>query len=160
MMRFNHIEVTVPAGFVAEHENDLTAFLLEELGFQRSIFPGLTIPHLIFTTDPCSSQFLFIAESEVPVIIRGDDHLGLHLDDESKVQSMLERCERWRSRDPRMEIRALDLLDLEATTTCAFYVRFLLPIWFDVQHIKYKPGFEPSHAWRFVPVGGTENRDI
>ena len=151
MMRFNHAEITVPAGFVSQNGEDLQAFLVGELGFQRSVFPGLEIPHMIFITDPSASQFLFIAESETPVVVGGDDHHGLHVDDADQVEEYLARCENWRRRDARLEIRDLGVLDLEATTTRGFYLRYLLPVWFDVQHIRHKPGFEPTHEWRFVP---------
>lgn len=31
----------------------------------------------------------------------------------------------------------------------AFYVRYLLPIWFDVPVIEYADGAEPKKAWRY-----------
>ena len=34
-------------------------------------------------------------------------------------------------------------------TTRAFYVRFGLPIWFDVQTQEYAPGSEPARQWKF-----------
>jgi len=79
-----------------------------------------------------------------------DDHLGLHLDSEADVADMLARCEAFGADHPELEIRRLNVLDLKATLTYAFYVRYLLPIWFDVQHIAYKPGYEPAREWRFA----------
>jgi hypothetical protein len=29
-------------------------------------------------------------------------------------------------------------------------VRYLLPLWFDVQCMEYKPGAEPRRAWKFA----------
>jgi hypothetical protein len=40
-------------------------------------------------------------------------------------------------------------LDLPQTVTHAFYFRYLLPIWFDIQVIEFKPGFEPEHRWTY-----------
>jgi len=41
--------------------------------------------------------------------------------------------------DARVEIRDLDDLDLAQTLTHAFDFRHLLPIWFDIQFIEFKP---------------------
>jgi hypothetical protein len=81
-----------------------------------------------------------------------DDHLGLHVDSAAEVAAMLARCEAFGADHPELEIRRLDVLDLKATVTHAFYVRYLLPIWFDIQHIAHKPGHEPARAWRFGPA--------
>jgi hypothetical protein len=35
-------------------------------------------------------------------------------------------------------------------TQHAFYVRYLLPIWFDVCSLEYPPGGEPGRRWQFV----------
>jgi hypothetical protein len=35
-------------------------------------------------------------------------------------------------------------------TTHAFYVKYLLPIWFDVQCIERTSGPEPEHHWEYV----------
>jgi hypothetical protein len=36
-------------------------------------------------------------------------------------------------------------------TVHAFYVKFLLPIWFDVQSMEYAAGAEPKSGWRWGP---------
>jgi len=151
MLRFNHMEITVPPGFVAAHGEALYAFLHDVLGFERSIFPGLDFPSLVVKTDPDASQFLFIAENDRPLPMASEDHLGFQLDDEAAVETVLARSLAWQARDARVEVRDMGMLDLEATTTRAIYVRYLLPLWFDVQHIAAKPGFEPDREWKFLP---------
>jgi hypothetical protein len=32
----------------------------------------------------------------------------------------------------------------------AFYVKFLLPIWFDVQSMEYAQGAAPKKSWRYA----------
>jgi len=150
VIRFNHIEVTVPRGFVAANTAAMDEFFLQVLGFRRSVFPGLEDSSLVFTTDEEASQFIFIAEHDQPAPPAAEDHLGLHLDDAAAVEAKLAQCEALRARDPRVEIRDFGVLDLEATSTRAFYVRYLLPIWFDIQNICHKPGFEPARAWRYA----------
>jgi hypothetical protein len=46
-----------------------------------------------------------------------------------------------------LALSSVDDLDLPQTVTHAFYFRYLLPIWFDIQIIESKPGFEPKHRW-------------
>jgi hypothetical protein len=35
----------------------------------------------------------------------------------------------------------------------AFYVKYLLPIWFDVQVLEQKPGTGPAKRWQYVSAG-------
>lgn len=152
MLRFNHMEITVAPGFVARDGQALYAFLREVLGFERSVFPGLDFPSLVVKTDPDASQFLFIAENDQPLPQASEDHLGFQLDDAAAVEAVLARCRAWRERDPRVEIRDMGVLDLEETATRSIYVRYLLPLWFDVQHIAAKPGHAPTREWQFLPL--------
>jgi hypothetical protein len=153
MIRFNHAEITVPRGFVAQHCDALHAFLVEIFGFLPSVFPGLAVPSLVFKTDSDASQFLFVAEHDLPISRASDDHLGFHLESDGEVAAALVLCRAWQARDPRVEIREFGALDLEETITHSFYVRYLLPIWFDVQHIAHKKGHEPARRWQFEPSG-------
>lgn len=150
MLRFNHMEITLPPGFVARDGENLVRFFEEVFGFQRGAFPGLEDPHLVVSTDPEGSQFLFLAENEVSLPPASEDHLGFHVDTAEEVEELLKRCERYAERDSRVEIRDVGTLDLEKTTTRAFYVRYLLPLWLDVQNIAAKPGHEFSREWRFI----------
>ena len=52
-----------------------------------------------------------------------------------------------------MQIKEYDDLVIEQTTTHAFYFRYLLPIWFDVQVIEHgNPAMAPTHGWQFRPL--------
>jgi hypothetical protein len=150
MIRMNHMEITVAPGTIARDGDNLAAFLHDVLGFERSIFPGMEIPYLVVKTDEEASQFLFIAENERPLPPASEDHLGFQLEDIDAVEAALTRTQEWQRRDPRVEIRDMGVLDLEETLTRAIYIRYLLPIWFDVQHIAAKPGFEPAREWCFA----------
>lgn len=149
MIRINHMEITVPAGTIARDGKVLGDFLCDLLGFQISEFPNLEIPHLVVESDNDGSQFLFIAENEQPLPLASEDHLGFQLEDFGAVDTVLARALEWQQRDPRVEVRDMGVLDLPRTLTRAIYVRFLLPIWFDLQHIAAKPGFLAEREWRF-----------
>ena len=47
------------------------------------------------------------------------------------------------------DVFGFDALVVAGTTTRAFYVRFLLPIWFDVQVIEFSAEAQPERQWRF-----------
>jgi hypothetical protein len=66
-----------------------------------------------------------------------------------EVDALLEKTRKWRDRDPRVEIKEYEDLEIGGTTVHAFYVRHLLPIWFDVQVIETEPGATPARRWRF-----------
>jgi hypothetical protein len=147
--RMNHMEVTVAQGTLAGTMHDLLAFYCDTLGFghaQLDVFPQ---PHVFLTTDPAGSQFIYVAEHPQPMRVVGEDHLGFHMEDRAAVDRLLRACQQRRQSDDRMQIKELEDLDLPQTVTHAFYFRYLLPIWFDIQVIEFKPGFEPEHGWRY-----------
>ena len=54
----------------------------------------------------------------------------------------------WQARDDRVQIKRYDDLVTAGTTVHAFYVRYLLPIWFDVQCIETEG--EPGPRWTYA----------
>ena len=53
--------------------------------------------------------------------------------DRDEVDDLLERCKRWREKDDRVQIKEYDDLVTGDLVVHAFYVKYLLPIYFDVQ---------------------------
>ena len=148
--RMNHMEVTVSQGSLAVIMRDLLDFYCATLGFghaQMDVFPH---PHVFLTTDSSGSQFIYVAEHAQPMLVAGEDHLGFHMENRAAVDRLLQACLQRQRLDDRMQIKALDDLDLPQTFTHAFYFRYLLPIWFDIQVIEFKSGFEPKHCWKYV----------
>ena len=96
--------------------------------------------------------FILLAENDKPLSSPSFDHLGLLMDTRVEVDEMLEACRRYQDKDARVEIIDFDAKDLvmPTLTVHAFYVRFLLPIYFDVQCMEHAPGKEPEHAWSWA----------
>jgi len=67
----------------------------------------------------------------------------------AEVDSLLEECQKRQEQDPRLELKLYDDLKNGGTTVRAFYVRYLLPIWFDIQCIEYAADSEPARKWTF-----------
>ena len=139
MLRFNHMEITVPLGTVAQNGAAFHEFMKDAFGFEAGEFPAkLEHPGLVVTDGVEGGQFLFIAEHPQSLPKASDDHLGFHVDSAEEVDRILQICEDWQKRDERVEIRDFGLVDFGRWETRAVYVRFILPIWFDVQNIAPK----------------------
>jgi len=131
-MRFNHMEMTFPIG-------GLTKTVREEIdAFYGSIFGWTALDtevvgqscHLLM---PDPDQFILLAESDKPMSSPGYDHLGLLQDTRQEVDDLLDACERYAEKDDRVTIKRYEDLVYPGLTVHAFYVKYLLPIYFDVQ---------------------------
>jgi hypothetical protein len=131
-MRFNHMELTFPRGA-------LTPEFREEIdAFYGSIFGWTAIDTVVVGQNchlliPDAEQFILLAESDRPMSSPGYDHLGLLQDTRDEVDSILEACERYQEKDDRVDIVRYDDLEYPGLLIHAFYVKYLLPIYFDVQ---------------------------
>ena len=149
-LRFNHMELTLPDGALAEHRDDLRRFYGEVFGFDALDVPILGQKGLLLRTDEETSQFILVTEQAKHLSSPGYDHLGFLYQTRSEVDALLETCRKWQQRDERVELKEYEDLVTGPVTVHAFYVRFLLPIWFDVQTIENAPGSEPARSWRFA----------
>ena len=149
-MRFNHMELTLPVGALTRDREDIQRFYGEVFGFEALDVPIVGQTGLLLRTDPETSQFLLVTEQRVHLESPGYDHLGFLYDSRAEVDALLEQCRKWQARDARVEIKEYEDLEVAETTVRAFYVRYLLPIWFDVQVIEQAPGSEPQRSWTFA----------
>ena len=69
-----------------------------------------------------------------------------------EVDRLLAECERWRDKDDRVDITYYDDAVTGNVTVHAFYVRYLLPIRFDVQILEHAEGTGPAMAWSYGPT--------
>lgn len=153
--RMSHMDLTVPRGTLRAHGAALAAFYADVLGFEAMDFPG-AVPDFIsqecvmLRTDPDFSQFILVYEHDQPLQVAALDHLGLHFQTAADVDAVLAKCRTWQQRDPRVEIVEREDIVLDYTVTHAFYMRFLLPIWFDIHHIAFSPDRKPAKNWGYV----------
>jgi hypothetical protein len=147
--RFNHMELTLPDGALTQNREEIRHFYGELFGFEALDVPILGQTGLLLRTDAETSQFILVTEQTKHLSSPGYDHLGFLYESRQEVDELLEKCRKLQERDPRIELKEYDDLVAGPVTVHAFYVRFLLPIWFDVQAIENAPGSEPSQRWRF-----------
>jgi hypothetical protein len=148
-MRFNHMELTLPPNTLARDREGITSFYGEVFGFNAIDVPLFDTTGLLLSTDDEASQFLLLMEQEVHLQSPGYDHLGFLYDTRAEVDEKLARCKEWQSKDDRVRLKEYDDLIIAPTTTHAFYVQYLLPIWFDIQVIEYEEGTGPKKAWSY-----------
>jgi hypothetical protein len=152
MPRFNHMELTLPIGSLDPGglRDDIKRFYTEVFGFRTLDTPILKQNALLIATDPEVSQFILLTQMKNPIQSPGYDHLGFLYETRAEVDELLEKCKKVQAQDPRLQLKLYDDLDTGGMFVHAFYVKYLLPIWFDVQCMEYKPGAQrPPRSWRY-----------
>jgi len=131
-VRFNHMELTFPRGTLTESfREEIDAFYCSIFGW--SALDTQVVGQSCHLLLPDPDQFLLLAESDKPMSSPGYDHLGLLQDTRQEVDDLLDACDRYADKDDRVMIRRYDDLVYPELTIHAFYVKYLLPIYFDVQ---------------------------
>jgi hypothetical protein len=150
-LRFNHMELTLPPGALdGETRSEIKRFYGEVFGWNALDVPILGQQGLLLRTDAETSQFVLVVESKKPVSVPGYDHLGLLLETRAEVDRALDGIRRWQARDERVQIKEYEDLVSGDVTVHAFYVRYLLPLWFDVQCMEWPAGAEPARRWSYA----------
>lgn len=133
-MRFNHMELTFAEGTLDDvFRKEVDAFYGDVFGWtglDTEVVGQLC--HLLFTGSP-GGDFILLAESSKPMSSPGYDHLGLLQGTRAEVDERLDRCRRWRDKDDRVQLKEYEDLVTGDLVVHAFYVKYLLPVYFDVQ---------------------------
>ena len=134
-MRFNHMELTFAPGTLDESlRAEIDEFYGDVFGFVGADTEVVGQKAHILLADE-GKQFILCAESPKHIDSPGYDHLGFLYDTREEVDALLDKCKRYQEKDDRVQIKEYEDLvygDRELVVH-AFYVRHLLPIWFDVQ---------------------------
>ena len=137
-MRFNHMELTLPKGTLTnEFREEIDAFYGPVFGW--TALDTEVVGKLCHLLLPDPGQFILLAESDRPMSSPGYDHLGLLQDSRDEVDRLLDECERFADKDDRVTIIRYDDLDYPGLTVHAFYVKYLLPVYFDVHCMERTP---------------------
>ena len=148
-MRFNHMELSFPSGTLTqEFRHDVDTFYCGVLGWESldTDVVGQSC-HLLLPDD---GQFILLAEGNDPMSSPGYDHLGLLLESRQEVDCVLAECRRFQEKDDRLRIKEYEDLTGPTITVHAFYVKYLLPIWFDVQSMEWPTGKGPAQRWQYA----------
>lgn len=150
-LRFNHMELTFPPGTLDDaFRREVAAFYGEIFGWESSDVDVVGQRCQYLRVD--DGQFILLAESERPMASPGYDHLGLLCESRAEVDAVLARAKAYGGRDNRVRVKEYEDLNTGNVTVHAFYVKYLLPIWFDVQCMEWKSGTAPEHRWQYAPA--------
>ena len=146
--RFNHMELTLPRGTLTdEYRAAVADFYGGVFGWAASTVQVVGQDCLYLHVD--EGQFILCAEVDNPMQSPSYDHLGLLMDTRAEVDAALAEIKTRAATDDRIRIKEYEDLVMERVTVHAFYVKHLLPIYFDVQCLEYVPGTEPANRWVF-----------
>ena len=139
MLRFNHMELTFPRGTLTEEfKADVDAFYGDVFGWTFLDTPVVgQLGHLCRIGD--DGDFILLLESDKPIESPGYDHLGFLYETAAEVDELLAKIKAWQEKDDRVRIKEYEDLVTPNITVHAFYVKHLLPLWFDVQSQEKHP---------------------
>lgn len=143
------MELTLPPGALSEHRAEIATFYADLFDWEALDVPILKQTGLLLRTDPDTSQFILLTEQRVHMSSPGYDHLGLLYDTRDEVDRLLEKAQKWQRRDERVQLKEYQDLETGGVSVHAFYVRYLLPIWFDVQVIEHAADALPAKRWSY-----------
>lgn len=148
-MRFNHMELSFSRGSLTrEFRDEVDTFFCGVLGWES--LDTDVVGQSCHLLRPDDGQFILLAEGDDPISSPGYDHLGLLMETRAEVDSILADCQRFREKDDRLRIKEYEDLAVPTLNMHAFYVKFLLPIWFDVQCMEWPAGMEPTRSWQYA----------
>jgi hypothetical protein len=136
--RFNHMELTFPRGALDDAaRKDIGAFYGEMFGWTGIDVELFNQKNFLLLAPDQSNDFILLAEADKHIDSPGWDHLGMLCDTREEVDELLERARRWREKDDRVVLTEFEKDLVQGPVTVhAFYVKYLLPIHFDVQSIE------------------------
>ena len=134
-MRFNHMELTFAPGTLTDgFRDEVDAFYGTVFGWKA--IDTKVVGQMCHILLPDADQFILLAESDKPMSSPGFDHLGLLQDTRAQVDDLLEACKQYRAKDDRVKIQEYEDLVYPGLVVHAFYVKYLFPIYFDVQSME------------------------
>jgi len=100
-LRFNHMELTLSKGALARDGDAIRRFYGEVFEMGTLDVPIFDQTGLLLRTDPETSQFLLLMETDAPLHAPGYDHLGFLYETRAEVDAKLEQCRKWQAQaDP------------------------------------------------------------
>ena len=135
MMRFNHMELTLPIGTLTpEFRKDVDGFYVDVLGWKAMDTKVVNQAATCCGSMNTPTQFILLAEYKKPLSSPGYDHMGLLQDTRDEVDELLAKCKEFQEeRRSATASRSTRIWSTRRMTVHAFYFKYLLPIWFDVQ---------------------------
>ena len=136
--RFNHVAMSVPAELLsASGRTELLRFYEEVFGWTE--LPTLTEDGKRLVLQAYrNDQFVFLVADPKPMTCPGMDHFGMSVATLAELEDVLERAQKFRERDDRVEIVDRKIDDFKVVKLHSFYVRYRLPMMIEVQYYDWQ----------------------
>jgi hypothetical protein len=140
--RFNHVAMSVsPELLSPEARADVLAFYGEVFGWTE--MPSMSEDgKLLVLRAWRNDQFVFLAASDDPMRCDAQEHWGLSVATPAVLERMHEAARKYQERDPRVELTPCKTDDFKVLKLHAFYVRYRLPMWTEVQCFEWARGVD------------------
>jgi hypothetical protein len=139
--RINHVAISVDADVLDdEGRAALLDFFSEVFGWSEGDNSTEKGNPLILYTGALG-QFLYLLPAKDAFMVTPDmDHFGMEVSSEEELVELLERVKAYQLKDDRVSVSEIGTMttrnnENEYTLTNA-YIRFLLPLWIELQHIE------------------------
>ena len=88
-------------------------------------------------------EFVYLHAAGAPMRCGATEHVGMSVATEAELDALYERAAKCAERDPEVELTPRTTEDFTVVKLHAFYVRYRLPVSFEVQCFAWAPGFGP-----------------
>jgi hypothetical protein len=143
--RLNHVAISVDAAIL----NDAGRAAL--LDFYSEIFGWIEgdnstekgNPLILYTGE--SRQFLYLLPAKDEFMVTPEmDHFGMEVSTKDEMMEILERVRLYQGKDDRVRITDVGTMvthnkELDEFTLTNAYIKFLIPLWIELQHIERRP---------------------
>ncbi len=135
--RFNHVAMSVPADLLDQtNRDDICAFYGEVFGWEE--YPTMTEDrHRLVLGVHGYDQFVFLIAEDEPMTTARLDHFGMSVDSIDELMITLDRARAAAADDDRVEIIEHQVEDHGVLQLHNFYVKYLLPMWVEVQFFEF-----------------------
>ena len=140
--QFNHVAMSVPAeDLAAASRSDLLAFYGDVFGWTEMPMMSRDGELLVMRVHR-NDQFVFLQAAEEPMRCPNGDHVGIAVGSVEELESTIARAREASKRHADVEIRAERTQDFGVLKLHACYIRYRLPLTFEVQCFDWAPGFD------------------
>jgi hypothetical protein len=141
--RFNHVALTLPAEALDEAGRAaLLRFYGEVFGWTE--MPTMTRDRELLVLRTWShEEFVYLLAAREPMRCGAVEHVGLSVASEAELAALHERAAKCAERDAEVELTPRTCEDYTVVKLHAFYVRYRLPVSFEVQCFEWAQGFGP-----------------
>ncbi len=140
--RFNHVAMSVPRELVTpEGRESILSFYGDVFGWTE--MPSMSEDgKLLVLRAYRNDQFVFLGASDDPIRCDDREHFGMSVAAPAMLDHMYEAACKYREKDPRVEIVERKTDDFKVLKLHAFYVRYRIPLWVEVQCFEWAEGVD------------------